>query len=353
MKKLIMLIAFGLIIQVSYSQTNVVEFLKGGKEDASKFAEAYMKPYAFALGDGLNNGWYSSAKTHHLFGFDLTLAVSAVQVPNEAKTFDVTSLGLENMTVLSGGNFAPTVAGKDVAGPEMQIKDDQGNQILTFNSPSGTGLDIVPVPMAQIGFGLLPHTDVMFRYVPDIKYNNNGDEMKVGLWGLGLKHNFMEWIPVLNKLPFDASIFTSYSVVNAQSGLSLTVDDYGSDTYVSNTFTPLDNQFLKMKTKTTKVGLVVSKQVAILTVFGGLGYSSSKSTLDLTGKYPVISVAQNGDLEFTDEGALIDPIAIEFSAKNISMDLGIRLKLAFFGIFASINKAEYTSYNAGVSLGFR
>jgi hypothetical protein len=55
---------------MAFSQTSVVEFLKGGKADANKLIEAYLQPYAFALGDGLNNGWYNTAKTHHLLGFD-------------------------------------------------------------------------------------------------------------------------------------------------------------------------------------------------------------------------------------------------------------------------------------------
>jgi len=35
------------------------------------------------------------------------------------------------------------------------------------------------------------------------------------------------------------------------------------------------------------------------------------------------------------------------------MDAGLRLKIMFLSVFASINKAEYTSYNAGISLGMR
>jgi hypothetical protein len=346
MKKGFLLICFGLFGLMAFSQTNVVEFLKGGKADANKLFQAYLEPYAFALGDGLNNGWYNSAATHKLFGFDLTVTVSGIQIPEEAKTFDISKLGLTNMTVTSGGNIAPTVAGADVLGPRMLVKDAQGNSIASFNTPNGVALDMVPVPMAQVGFGLLPHTDVIGRYVPDMKYNNGGDEMKVGFWGVGVKHNFMEWIPFLKALPFDASLFGSYSEVNAQSALNSLAN--------STIEIPNDgNQFLKVNTKTTKFGLVVSKKISVLTVFAGLGQSTSKSNVDLIGKYTIVTKLTVAGQEFTSRETLTDPVAIPFDTSNISMDLGIRLKLAFFSLFGSVNKSQYTSYNAGISLGMR
>lgn len=348
MKKSFLLVSFGLFSLMAFSQTSVVEFLKAGKADANTLFQAYLEPYAFALGDGLNNGWYNSAETHKLFGFDFTVSVSAIQIPEKSKTFDFRNLNLNNV-VVSGGNIAPTVAGKSDSRPLIKIKDLP----VEFNSPNGTGKDIVPVPMAQVGFGLLPHTDVIGRYVPEMKYNNNGDEMKIGFWGIGVKHNFMEWIPVLKELPFDASLFGSYSEVNGQSALSFTTDNYSTDPNITIEPVNTADQFLKVKTKTTKFGLVVSKKLSILTVFGGIGQSTSKSNVDLIGTFPVVAKAQSGGYEITSEGALVDPVALSFATSNISLDAGIRIKIVIFSLFASINHSEYTSYNAGISLGAR
>lgn len=353
MKKLILLVGTVFVMQLAFSQTDVVEFIKGGKADASKLFQSYLEPYAFALGDGLNNGWYNSAAPHKLFGFDLTVSLSAIQVPEQSQSFDISKLNLSNMVVESGGNIAPTVAGKNIPGPRLMVRDNEGNQIASFNTPNGLGLDLVPVPMAQIGFGLFPHTDVIGRYVPEKTYENNGDEMELGFWGVGVKHNFMEWIPVLKELPFDASVFGSYSEVNAQSELSFTPEDYVVDN-VTVTFTNEAGQFLKVKTATTKFGLIVSKKLSILTVFAGIGQSTSESTIDLIGKYPVLTKVQGGGgYEITNESALIDPVALKFETKNMSVDAGLRIKLSFFSIFGSINKSEYTSYNAGLSLSVR
>ncbi len=352
MKKFILLVCAGFLAHTSYSQISLINFLKGGKDDANKLVKAYMDPYASALGDGLNNGWYNSADTHSLFGFDLSLSVSAIQVPSEAQTFDLSTIGLTKLSLVNPSNhIAPTVAGKDIPGPELQIKDEQGNTITTFNSPNGYGLDVVPVPIAQIGFGLLPHTDLIFRYVPEMKYQNSGDDMKIGFWGVGAKHNFKEWIPVLKALPFDASVFASYSEMNAHSNLSFNPFDYNTGNV---TVTLVNNyQMLKMKTNTSKIGLVVSKKLGMLTVFGGIGQSKSETNIDLIGKYIIDTKINAGGEDITITDNMTDPIAIQVESKNISLDAGLRLKLAFFSLFGSVNKAEYTSYNAGVSFGFR
>jgi hypothetical protein len=353
MKRLFLSLSLNLLFLVGSAQTHVVEFLKAGKADAKLLFQAYLQPYAVALGDGLNNSWYHSAQTHKLFGFDFSVALSGIQIPVSATTFDINSLGLTNTTVESGGSIAPTVAGVNQPGPKLVIKDNGGNSLISFNSPNGTGLDLVPVPMAQMGFGLLPHTDVIGRFVPEMTYNNRVDPIKIGYWGLGVKHNFTKWFPVLRNLPFDASVFGSYSEVNTRSALNFTPHDYGGSPEISVTFVNTGDQYLKIRTRTTKVGLVVSKKLGILTLFGGIGQSTSESTIDLVGKYPVITKASGPGYEITEEDALVDPIALYFKSNKISMDAGLRLKLAIFGIFGSIDEAQYTSYNVGISLGVR
>jgi hypothetical protein len=352
MKKMILLFCAGFLFVTAFSQSNVVEFLRGGKSDANALARAYLNPYAMALGDGLNNGWYNSAKTHKLFGLDLSISVSGIQIPKNATTFDLNTLGLTKLTLEDPSkHIAPTVAGADVDGPRLLVVEN-GKTIASFNTPKGVGLDIVPVPMAQITFGLLPHTDIIGRFVPTMKYDNSGDEMKIGFWGLGVKHNFKEWIPLIKSLPFDASIFGSYSQVAAQSELSLDPSDF-SDGNVKVTFGTNTNQMLKFNTKTSKFGLILSKKIGILTVYGGIGQSKSETTINLLGEYVIETTVQAGGQSTVTKDNLVDPIDLTFESTNICMDAGLRLKLAFFSLFGSINKAEYTSYNAGLSLGFR
>jgi hypothetical protein len=186
MKKLILLICLGLIFQNSYSQSKVVNFLVGGTNDANALVKGYLTPYASAFGDGLNNGWYNSAETHKLFGFDINFSVSAIQIPGRDRTFNLKEIGLSKLTLEDPSKYlAPTAAGGKIEVPVLQVHDLDGNVISTFTTPEGTGYDILPVPMAQIGFGILPNTDLIGRFVPKMKYNNDGDEMKFGFFWAG------------------------------------------------------------------------------------------------------------------------------------------------------------------------
>ena len=40
------------------------------------------------LGAGLNAGWFNSAKTHKLGGFDITAGLHVIGIPEEAQTFN-------------------------------------------------------------------------------------------------------------------------------------------------------------------------------------------------------------------------------------------------------------------------
>ncbi|MGQ7869305.1 DUF6588 family protein [Sunxiuqinia sp. sy24] len=353
MRKLFVLLSFATIVSAASAQSDVVEFLKAGPDDAGMLIQSYMNPFAQSLGDGLNNGWYYTAETHHRLGFDFSMSVSAVKVPGSAQSFDLSQFSFNNIELADPSNsIAPTISGSDAQGPLLNLLNplDKSQVIDQFRAPGGTEIDIVPVPVAQLSVGLLPHTDVMVRYVPELKFNledDSDEETKVGMFGLGVKHSFKDWIPGLKHLPFDAAVFASYSNISANTGISFMPDDLGYPNLNSDQY---EDQQLDIETTTKKLGLIVSKKIAILTIFGSIGNSQSSSKVDLLGTYPVPSVTENGGVIVTDEP---DPIRLRFESSNLSMDAGLRLKLAFFNIFASVNKAEYTSYNAGIALSVR
>jgi len=353
MKRLLVIFALLGIFQLSFAQTDVVEFIKAGAANANKLFQPYLEPYAFALGDGLNNGWYNSAETHKLLGFDFAASVSAVQIPSSAKTFDLNAVGFSSNLKVSGtSGIAQTIAGEDVDGPTLIVTDNNGNELASFKSPPGTGVDLVPVPMAQLTLGVLPNTDVSVRYIPTVNISMDDDDADIKMIGFGIKHDFLKSIPGLKKLPFDAAVFVGYSKIDAKSSLTFTAQDYGTG-YTSVTFQNVDDQFLKISSSSLKYGLIVSKKLGPLTAFGSISESRSKSNVDLQGKYPVVTALSNGDLVIRDEDALYDPVSLDFKTSNISVDAGLRLKLAFFSLFGSVSKSEYTSFNAGISLGFR
>ena len=357
MKKITILIIFVLTFNFSFSQSDVVQFMQAGTEDANKLIKAYMNPFAMALGDGLNRGWYYTAETHKRFGFDFSMSISSVRVPESARTFDMSKLNLSDVVIdPMYGSIAPTAAGLNEAGPKLNLLDpnNSGDTIGSFRSPPGTDVNLIPVPVAQLGIGLLPHTDILLRYVPKLSFNQqdeNQDKVRVGILGFGVKHNFKDWMPVLKHLPFDAAVLASYTNVTANGGVQFGLSDYGQG-YNDNRggYVPDDNQKLDMTTNTMKVELVVSKKVAFITFFGGIGNSRSNTEVNLLGRYPIIVDVQNNEPVVVDE---VDPIKLEYESSRISMDAGVRMKLGYFNIFTSINKAEYSSFNFGASISVR
>ena len=57
-------------------------------DDAADFLELYFSPMGESLGAGMNNGWYNTAKPHKLGGFDITLTLNSVSIPNEMQYFN-------------------------------------------------------------------------------------------------------------------------------------------------------------------------------------------------------------------------------------------------------------------------
>lgn len=350
-KKVLIFVVFLCFHGALSAQSDVVGFIQAGKDDAAVLAKAYLNPYVLALGDGLNNGWYNSAATHKILGMDIAVNVSGIRIPTSAQSFNVNDLVFTRTSLVSGDPNAPTIAGKEEDGPRMKVQLDPDNpsRTLEFNLPQGSGYDFVPVPMAQVTVGALPHTDVSVRYVPELSFND--DEVSFDMMGFGVKHNFMRWIPGLKLLPFDASVFVNYSNINAESELEFTPDDY-NDAFVAASrvdYVPRDDQRLMIDTRTTSYGLVISKKMSVLTVFASAGHSSGKSDIDLKGSYPFAKYENNESVIYEE----VDPIALEFETSNVSLSAGFRLKLAFFSLYGSVNHMEYTSYNAGIALGFR
>ncbi len=354
-RKIVVVLILFASVKVGFSQSGVVDFIKAGKTDANILMEKYLDPFALSLGDGLNNAWYYTAETHKILGFGLSISTSAVMIPSSAKTFDLRSLSFSDVVVDGEyGYIAQTVAGADVEGGRLSLldPDNPSDTIGSFRTPPGVDMDVVPVPMVQLAVGVAPHTDLLLRYVPELSFSQDGNDVekiKVGFYGIGIKHEFKEWMPFLKELPFDAAVFTSFSKMDANTGVDFQLEDYGYSSEEAG-YTPDKNQRLVIETTTLKYGLIISKKLSFITFYGSIGNSNSHTSADLLGKFPVVKKDNENGIVVEPE---IDPIKLKFSSSRLSMDAGVRFKMAFFNIFGSINKAEYMSYNAGISFSFR
>ena len=337
MKKYYLLITSLLLSLYSYdSKAQYDDFdpgkiIAGAQADINYLAGGYLKPFGNALGIGLNNGWYQTAKPHKLGRFDLMITPSFVFVPSSDRNFTINNADLTQLELVNGTSAeAPTVFGTNSAGPTLRFKDDQ---TTTFNTPNGSGIGFLPLPMAQLGVGLIKNTDLIIRYVPTVDI---GDDGEVGMFGFGIKHDILQWIPGDKVIPFDASVFFGYTSVN----VNMDLDDGSGN----------DDQEAVIKSKGYTFRALVSKKLLFFTPYVGLGYNSAKTDINVNGTYSYETQTAPGLPPVTT--SIKDPVALTADdASGFVGNLGFRLKFLWVMAFsADYTFGAYSSATAG--LGF-
>lgn len=319
-----------LLLALTYgarAQVNITELLKGSLVDANTLAEAYLEPFGKGFGASLNSGWYNTAKPHKLGGFDITFSLSTSIPPSSSKTFDVSELNLQHWRPETLSNsVSPTVSGAKESGVMMT---DKATGLAQMQLPKGAGLKFIPAPMIQAGVGLPFHTEVIFRILPKI---NIPDVGKFSLWGFGIKNEFKEFIPALEKVPINISGFFGYTKFKS----SFVIDDAAQ---TGNT-----EQSLDFNASGYTVKVLVSKSIPVLTVYAGAGYNRTTTDVALKGNY---SVPGYSLVDVT------DPINLDFINKGMSANVGLRIKLAVIAFHFDYTFGEYKIYNAGFGINFR
>lgn len=342
--------ALFIISSVSFSQFDNVDFLRSGSTDGLKIFQAYVYPWANAFGAGLNGNWYNTAKPHKLGGFDITTGFNLGFVPSSATTFDVSKI---NLTTLTGTGMAPTVAGPKTDGQTLTAASG-GVTLASFKTPPGTNWKIMPVPTVQIGIGLPFGTELKVRFIPKITIKD-GD---ISLWGVGVVHSIMQYLPGNKLLPFDVSLFGGYTKLQGNIPLSLQPDlskpqNYTA-AYPAGSFS---NQNMSISVAAMNIGIIGSLNLPVFTVYGGLGYSKTSTEIKLTGNFPLprinpaISTTQP---VYEDAGVLKNFPVMEI--KNFSgfrANIGLRIKLAVITIHADYTSAQYNVVSTGLGISFR
>ena len=85
MKKIITL-AIVLSTMVSFAQIDLESILEGGTGDAKTLLQGYIGPFPTGFGNGINGGWYTTAKSHKLLGIDIAVIANGAFVPKMAES---------------------------------------------------------------------------------------------------------------------------------------------------------------------------------------------------------------------------------------------------------------------------
>ncbi|TDQ30155.1 DUF6588 family protein [Tenacibaculum caenipelagi] len=339
MKKSLLLILSVITFTLKINAQNGPEgILFADSEDTNRLTNAYMAPAMKGLIYGMNNGWYHTAKVHKKFGFDISIGFNGSMVPSKDEMFSLSNLKSINQP--TGNITSATVAGSENDG-SLATVTFQENGITytgTFEMPGGIKEDLplnaVPAPAIQASMGLPFKTDVILRFVPKV----GSDDVKGGLFGIGLKKEITDWFGPLDKTPLHVSLLATYT--NMGVDYTITDEDPGDNIDIQNGKVDFDlNSYT--------VQAIASLNFPVINVYGGVGYTGGSSSLDMSGTY---TLSYNGSLN---QRTLTDPLNLDSNASGFKATVGTRLSVGFFKLFADYTLQEYNAFNAGIAFSFR
>jgi hypothetical protein len=332
--------------------------LSGGVDDATLMMTEYIRPLANSLGANLNGGWYNTAQVHKLGGFHLNFTISTAFVPDEAKVYDIGALSLSADPV-SGD--AATFFGEKSPGPDISYSEEitPGNSITlaSFDHPGGIGIGFFPSPMINAGIGLPKGFEIMGRYMPTMKPEKL--KIETDLWGVGIKHDIGQWIPFVKRVPvLDFTLQYGYTRLNVNKQLnSIEPSDLGA---TDNSTLSWDNQNFDMVAQGHTANFLVGATLPVVSFYGGVGISVTKTNLKLNGNFPVpaLNIGPPPFSEVTDASAEVNPLDVEIKntdggIMNPRLNAGIRFKFTIITLQIDYTHANYSVATAGLGISFR
>jgi hypothetical protein len=332
------------------AQDSFAGLIKSSPADATKLLNAYGMPLFKGLGVDQNSGWNNTARTKKLLRFDLRFTGSATFISSGDKTFDVTKIGLSDhlRPANPSQTIAPTFGGQKNEGPLLNIYDDQGRKVGSFNTPQGL-ISVIPAPQLQVTVGLPQNTDITVRAMPTVKVSN--DVGSISMIGFGLKHDIMQDIAGKTAdelIPFDLAVAIGYSHLNLTRPITVNPDE-GTQPANSQQSTDFSNQHIAGNFNSFMGQVIISKKILAFTPFLAVGYNTTHANVTAVGNYPVTSgYTLNGPTYTT----FNNPISISESViSGARADIGFQLNFGFFRLYASYSQAQYKSVNAGIGFG--
>ena len=348
MKKRITLLA---LLCFSAIQAQELESLLLAGDDASRLTENYMSPLMEGLLYSINGGWYTTAKTHKKFGFDLTISANASFVPSSRQNFTFNPAEYQFLQTANGETSLPTVMSENSTETtiDVRIPIDGTNtfKVGSFQMPGGITEDLpvsaVPAPMIQVGVGLPTSTDVKLRYVPTLDY---GDGVEAGLFGVGLQHDITQYLGPIDKLPLSVSILAAFTNLNATYAIN---DDSISDNVSIN------NGEAEFTMNAWTIQALGSLDFKIVTLYGGFGYNQGSSEINIKGDYNLSYDVEdsNGNVVSSVTEIISNPVNLDFDTSGVRTTLGARLNLGPIKIFGDYTFQKFNTLSAGLAVSIR
>ncbi len=334
MKRIIVLLAFFTVFLSKGQDLN--DLFISGLNDAERFANAYLNPIQEAGTYSISNGWYNTADAKPLGGFEISIIgnITGFKNKDDKKTFVLDPADYENLDFVDNPGQARQVSTAlgDIEGIDVFV--GASGEREEFELPSGLAsedFNFVPSGYIQASVGLVKGLEVKARFLPKIKFE---DDAKIGLFGAGIQYEFTKLLPADKLLPIAISAVIGYTNLSGDYDFTESLDVQG------------ENQSVDASFKTWNFSAVVStRKIPVINFYGGIGYITGKSDIDLLGQYVVTS----GPFQTT----YTDPFTISNDTSGIVANLGTKIKLGFFRINVDYNISEFSTVTAGVHFGFR
>jgi hypothetical protein len=282
-------------------------------------------------------------------------------VPSGDKYYNPTKLGLTANSI--SGNSAPSISGSSKSLPTIAYTQTVGASTYTIASykvPNGVGIGFVPSPMLQLSVGLIKETALSFRFVPTTKI---GNEAQIGLWGIGIQHGLKQWIPVVSRIPFVNLTFQAgYTKLSSNVKMGIKPSDLNAEDQTSPQVNWTSSQKMDLTVSNFTANIIASIDIPVITVYGGVGISSSKTDLNLLGYYPIPSsydiAAGKGIVNSSNLAAMKDPIKMHIGSNDGSLtkprlSAGLKLKLGPVHIHGDYTYAYYSIVSVGLGISIR
>jgi len=337
-KVLILCVISAPILSHAQDETDLEDFLKAGPADATKLMQAYLNPVIEGLSYSFNGGWYTTAKAHKTFGFDISASFNAVFIPSSKNYFRPADLNLQVAQLISpaSGN-APTIAGpSDETLYSYDINNDNQPE-GTFSGPEG--LDFketfkvsgVVAPTAQIGIGIYKNTDLKVRWIPEV----TSGSAKIKLLGFGVMHDIKQHIPGIKVLPFDLAVLVGYTNIKGETPMK--------DPSIPPSSGDTSPQEMLFNMNAWLFQAIISKKLAIFTFHGGVGYNTISTSSDVKGSY-VIPGYPNG---------VKNPVSLRFKNNSMRLSAGVRMNFGPIFIGGEYTLQEYSTVSVGLGVTVR
>ena len=366
MKKIITLFLVSIVaFSISKSTINAQERMSMSELDP--YMSSYMEPFAKAMAVSMSGGWAHTAKVHSTLGFDLTFSISATQVPDAVMSFNPNSIGMSDIYSFNSST-TPTISGSDELTAASISRE--------FSTPLAPDLEVPGFPGVNLSYGgmfaiqgaigLPKGFELIVRFVPDISTMTNnmipGDDFglqETGMWGIGIKHDIKQWIPVVKSVPFlqISGLFTYSKFHTGFSGDAFRIapEDFEAETDLPST--TWDNQNFAMEMSSLTGSLLVGANIPIFQPYIGLGFNSASFDGGLRGNYPIVDL----NVDLTDPSGFVfevtesetDPINIEANATNFNFQAGARLKLGPIVFHYTMTLQDYMMHSGGIAVTIR